>query len=148
MRETKAQRIARFFHRMEQLGISYRDTVALRRIEMTLQRWGEQECGDSNDYCSWSIERDEATNKPYMVTHAHMGPAKARRRMIADRETGALKRLAKIMAQYPHLAAYHQGDPRGCSLYIYRKSDIEAHAVYGKRSIDSCYSSVGIAVCY
>lgn len=57
-----------------------------------------------------------------------------------DRETGALKRLAKVMAKYPTLAAYVQGDPRGASLFILRPGDVPDGA-----SVDSYYSR-GIAV--
>ena len=49
-----------------------------------------------------------------------------RRYPIADRETGARKRLAVIMARYPHLTAYVQGDPRGCALYILTASQLSA----------------------
>jgi hypothetical protein len=46
------------------------------------------------------------------------------RHPIADRETGARKRLAKIMANYPYLSAYIQTDPRGCAVYILRPGDV------------------------
>ena len=53
-----------------------------------------------------------------------------------DRETGALKRLSVIMARYPHLTHYIQGDPRGCALYILRMQDIieelEADSYYNR----------------
>ena len=35
-----------------QAGIKPDDAQALRRISMTLQRWHELECGDSNSYGS------------------------------------------------------------------------------------------------
>jgi len=125
--------------RIESLGVSMDDAFALRRISMTLSRWHELECGDGNDYASWGIERDETTGKPYMVTNPHTG--KSRRHAIADRERGALKRLNIIMARYPELSAYVQGDPRGAAIYIYRKdSPMLAASKYG---IESCYSSVG-----
>ncbi len=124
--------------RLEKAGISYEHANALRRISMTLQRWGELECGDGNDYCSWSIERDEVTDKPYMVTYPHNG--KSRRRPVADREKGALKRLQAIMSKHPDLLAYHQTDPRGCAVYLVRKSDVPEGT-----NIDSVYSR-GIAV--
>lgn len=122
MRETKIERTARFFARMSELGFSYNEAQSLRRIEMTLQRWGELECGDGNDHCSWSVERDEQTNIPYLVTYPHTG--KSYRRQIPDRESGALKRMARIMAKHPELWAYHQSDPRGCALYVGRKADV------------------------
>ena len=59
---------------------------------------------------------------------------------LTDRERGALKRLAKIMARYPGFQSYVQGDPRGCALYILRPGDIPEGA-----NVDSCYSR-GIAV--
>ncbi len=124
--------------RLEKAGISYEHANALRRISRTLSRWGELECGDGNDYCSWSIERDEVTDKPYMVTYPHNG--KSRRSPVADREKGALKRLQAIMSKYPDLLAYHQTDPRGCAVYVLRKDDVPVGS-----SIDSVYNR-GVAV--
>ena len=89
---------------------------------MTLQRWHELECGDGNEYASWSIERDPVTDKPYMVTHPHKG--NARRVKVADRERGALKRIAGIMAGYPALVAVDQGDPRVGALYLVERARI------------------------
>ena len=108
--------------RLERAGISTDDAFALRRISMTLQRWHELECGDGNGY----IERDETTGKPrYINCNArYLGANDARRGyVIADREAGALRRLGAIMARYPTLRAYVQGDPRGCALYILRPDD-------------------------
>ena len=87
----------------------------LRRAELTLRRWAELECGDGDNYKSWAIERDEKTDKPYMVTYPHDG--KARRRSIPDREKGALRRVAQLCADLG-LYYFHQTDPRGCSLYV------------------------------
>jgi hypothetical protein len=128
-------------NRLTQIGISYQDALALRRISMTLHRWSELECGDSDNYKSWAIERDgdEPDSKPYMVIHPHDG-RKSFRYAVPDRETGARKRLAKILAKYPGLGYYIQGDPRGAPLYILRQGDIPAGA-----SADSCYNN-GIAV--
>jgi len=33
--------------------------VELIKASQRLRLWFEQECGDSNDHCSWSIERDD-----------------------------------------------------------------------------------------
>lgn len=112
----------RRFSLLTALGISFPDCVALRRISMTLSRWDELECGDGNDYASWSIERDEKTGLPYLVTHPHKGPT--RRTRIPDREKGAEKRLAATMARYPALASYRQTDPRGASLYVGPRADM------------------------
>ena len=109
-------------------GIDYADALSLRRIAMTLHRWFELECGYNNAYCSWAIERGgNSAGPPYMVHHHYMhgrGKDLITWRKIADRETGAKKRLAKIMAKYPNFSAYIQGDPRGASLYILRPGDV------------------------
>lgn len=130
------------FSRLQKLGFSYEEAQQLRRIEMTLQRWSEQECGDSNDYASTGIERDEATGKPYRVISPHnLPPSKAMRYAISDREAGALRRLAGIMRGHPEFVSYHQGDCRGCMLYILRKSDL-----LDGEQINQVYTR-GLAVC-
>ena len=106
------------FRRLGELGFSYEEAVQLRRIELTLQSWAERECGDGSD---WAIERDETTGKPFNVYHVE---GKPRRYPIADREGGAMKRLAKIMEAHPELWAYSQGDCRGCMLHVGRKADL------------------------
>lgn len=114
------------FDRLMAEGISFSDASALRRIAMTLHRWHELECGDGNNYASWSIVRGNKTDgvfeyddngKPYLERHIHT-ENKARYEPIADRERGALKRLEAIMAKYPELSAHVQTDPRGAALYI------------------------------
>jgi hypothetical protein len=113
-------------------GIDYQDAASLRRISMTLHRWHELECGDSNDHASWCVTRGrkdgggfvhDDNGKPYLERHSH-SENKPRYSTIPDRETGALKRLAKIMGNYPNLSAYVQGDPRGAALYILRPGDV------------------------
>lgn len=108
-------------------GITISDAEDLRRIAMTLHRWHELECGIDNG----CVERDETTGKPYWLNSHTM-----RRSPVPDREAGAKKRLAKIMAWYPNLSAYIQGDPRGASLYILRPGDVpegkDADAYYSR----------------
>ena len=149
-------------------GIAHVDAIALRRISMTLHGWHELECGNSDDYKSYCLVRGDYAQpegparpfvelgksrgkpkkifihndngRPYMETHYHDRNA-AEYYRVDDRERGALKRLAAIMARYPDYQVYVQGDPRGASLYILRPGDVRDGA-----SIDSCYSN-GIAVC-
>lgn len=154
MRDNKFTRQMHLFQRLQALGFTMDECQALRRIEMTLHRWAEQECGDGNDYASWAIERDETTGKPYRCVYPHQG--KMHRTAIADREAGALKRLKAILdirnsrenAAYvhktrealPHALAYHQTDPRGCALYV-----VPVDVIPGGVELQSCYSN-GIAV--
>ena len=110
---------------VQSLGISYEDAAALRRISMTLRRWYEQECGNGDDRRSWVIERDPVTDKPMMTVwhHRRLDPTPFRY-PVRDMERGAERRLAKIMARYPHLSTYLQTDPRGCALHILRPGDV------------------------
>jgi len=112
-------------------GMTFEDCEALLRISMTLHRWHELECGVENG----GVERDEVTGKVswYNSYTGHRSP-------YQDHETGALKRLAAIMASHPTLQAYVQGDPRGCALYIIRPGDVPEG-----QTVDSCYSR-GIAI--
>ena len=105
---------------MQQLGarnisLDFDEANTLRRAQLTLHRWAEQECGDGNDFSSWAIERDETTNLPYFCRYPHAG--KSYRTRIADREVGAIRRVAAICKAHG-LHYYHQGDPRGCALYV------------------------------
>ena len=120
---------------LESEGVTYQDAQALRRISMTLHRWHEMECGTDRG----AIERDEETGLTYWYNanarYLSANDPRAYTR-IPDREKGALKRLAAIMARYPHLTHYVQRDPRGCALYILRMQDIieelEADSYYNR----------------
>jgi hypothetical protein len=93
------------------------------------------------------VIRVEATNLPYMVHHHYLhghGKDYTTRTRIADKETGARKRLAKMMEKYPDLAYYIQTDPRGCALYILSKEDREYAATHGY-ALDQIYNR-GVAV--
>lgn len=138
MRETKIEKMARLLQNLSNLGFSYSEAQSLRRIEMTLHRWCEAECGDSNDYCSWSIERDEETQKPYRVTHPHTG--ESYRTPIPDRENGAIERAKRILAKHPTLWFYYQTDCRGCALYVGKTEDLRG------QDVSQVYNR-GIAVC-
>ncbi len=160
------------FARLQALGFTYEEAVALRRIEMTLQRWGERECGDGSD---WAIERDDATDKPFNVYH---GEGKSRRYPVADREAGAIKRLKAIVSARnlresptPFMQTnaqdwvfpYHQSDCRGCNLYLVLRSQLPEvsdekiiqHSGPNAAKNDAsrlnwkleCYYNRGLAVC-
>ncbi len=126
-------------------GIERQDAYAIRRVAMTLHRWHELECG-TDSYC---IVRGKWNNATAQFDYADDGlphyefdglSGRSRYSRIPDRETPALKRIAKIVAKYPGLSFYVQGDPRGASLYIIRPGDVREGA-----RVDSCYSN-GVAV--
>lgn len=125
--------ISNMYRIAERLGIDFDDVWAFRRDSMTLRRWFENECGDSNIYMSWGIERDPDTDIPYRVTHIY-SHAKAMRTRIPDREKGARKRIAERCERLG-LKYYIQTDCRGLALYLSREE------INGQN-----YNSVGFGV--
>lgn len=123
--------------RLLALGFSREQVWTLRRISQTLSKWSEHECNGN-------IQRDgdDGEGLPRWYSQYSIGhDAKPKGSRIPDRERGALKRLAAIMAPFKRrLVAYHQGDPRGCALYIVPKKELRG------QDIGSVYNR-GIAVC-
>lgn len=129
------------------LGFTQAEADALLRISMTLRRWHELECGTDNGCIERGhMEKNPETGKrefisdengrPHWANHAGDRPTYY---PMADRETGARKRLAAIVAarndreaDYPHrhgggpMVTYIQTDPRGAALYILRPGDVPA----------------------
>ena len=81
----------------------------LRRAQMTLHRWAEEECNGT-------IQRDETTGKPRRYWDRYNGASRGSM-PIPDREAGALRRVAQVCKE-AGLHYYHQTDPRGCALYV------------------------------
>lgn len=143
MRTTKRQRAALFFEMMGRVGFSADETETLLKAERALHRWAELECGTGDDRRSISVYRDEQTGKPFRRVQfcGYAGKWVDRREPCRDMEAAALRRVAAVAAAHPDLSFYHQGDPRGCALYVLRPGDVPA----GARA-DSYYSR-GVAVC-
>lgn len=138
MTRNERERLTRQENTLMELGFSREESDSLRRISLRLQRWYELECGTEHGV----IERDDATGKPFWVsyTRRYLGANDTRMRTpMADFETGALRRLAKIMRDVngrrtekpsfvenlrDDLTTYIQTDPRGAALYILRPGDI------------------------
>lgn len=118
MTRKEYQRQEFMFAALGKIGIPRPEAETLRRASMTLHRWAEQECGDSNEYASWCIERDEKTGKPFRRMVPHNTPAVSRRTPIPDRETGALNRI-KAICSAKGVHYFHQTDCRGAALYVH-----------------------------
>jgi len=164
MTRTEAERQTRQMDTLRALGFTREEAEALRRISMTLHRWYELECGDSNNYGSWSIERDENGDGPPFMVHHHyrhgQGNDTTTKTRIPDRESGAKRRLHVILTArnarigdtdelYIHascaakvtgpVSSYIQTDPRGAALYILRPGDVpEGGSVEGYYSRGVC----------
>lgn len=126
------------FVTLGKLGFTADEAATLVRASARLHSWAEHECNGV-------IQRDEKTNVPYW----HSSYDGKRIGRAPDAEAGALKRAVKI-AESRGFKVYHQGDPRGCALYLYRQNDLEKLPWRNDRDkvpdIDSCYNSVGIAI--
>ena len=89
MTKKETERRARQLRTLQSLGFTDFEADKLRRISITLQRWHELECGIDGGV----IERDDDTGRPFWRSETT-----GRKWPVADRETGAHKRLARIMA--------------------------------------------------
>lgn len=145
MTKTEAERRAHLAATLRDLGFTDTEADALRRISNTLRRWHEMECGTGEGQILRTIERDE-TERPFLrVQYPSQTGYVDRRYPVADRETGARKRLDAILKarnerRTDALDAYIQTDPRGAALYILRPGDIPADS-----NPESCYTR-GICV--
>lgn len=141
---TNKQHQIAMIHSLTELGFSPCEIESLLKIERTLQKWFELECGGGDNHGSWAIERDgNGDGPPFMVHHHYLhgrGKDYTTRTKIPDREASAKRRLAAIMAQHPALISYIQGDPRGCALYIVRRADL-----HEGEDLNCCYNR-GVAV--
>lgn len=131
MNRKQAERFVWLSNALGKLGMSAVEINILLRAERTLGRW-------ATDECNGDIQRDgdDGEGKPFRVygrNHEH-------RYAIADREAGALRRVSEICRRHG-VTFYHQGDPRGCALYIIRKGDVPKGCDVG------AYYSNGLAVC-
>lgn len=135
MNRREAERLTHQESGLMSLGFTRDEANKLRRISNTLRRWHELECGIDGG----CVERDETTGKTFWRSEysGKLSP-------IADRETGARKRLAKIIearnirseTRTSYVTEYIQTDPRGAALYILRPGDVpegkEPEAYYSR----------------
>lgn len=158
MTKREFERRHQLLRTLQALGFTFDEAESLRRISNTLQRWHELECGTGEGQISRSVEREnpDGTGRPFLrVQYPTRTGYVDRRTPIADREAGAKKRLAAILARRnsegiesgphtiarrPQVSAFIQTDPRGAALYILRPGDVPAGADA------SAYYSRGICV--
>ena len=117
--EKKRELMARLY-RQTGVFLSFQDAETLRKAELTLHRWSERKCGwsTSGKYgASMALVRDEdGDGKPYLEIHPNVG-MRTQWVRTPDLEKGALRRVAEVCKRNG-LEYFHQGDPRGCSLFI------------------------------
>jgi hypothetical protein len=152
---------------LRSMGFSPTEAEQLRRISLTLSSWGERECNEDIRIGFYRVDGEfvdaeaaDPAHRRYCRTFT-FGQGNFRGYQIPNREAGALRRLKGIMANHRGLLAYHQTDPRGAALYIIRRTRLREYAAQSRWAdrkgldgkplpthalLDSCYSSVGLAV--
>lgn len=92
-------------------GIYIDHARTLRRAQMTLHRWAEEECNGTIQR-----EGEDGDGIPHRWSN---GDRSAPRDLgpIPDRERGALARVEAV-CKAAGLYYWHQTDPRGCALYV------------------------------
>jgi len=130
---------------IKKLGLSAYRWNQLRRAEMALHAWAEKECNGE-------IQREDESGRPRRYGLSQYGDFTERGEFIPDSEAHYLKE-AKRHAKAAGLMIYHQGDCRGCSLYLYKQSDLDdamARKELYRRpgmGIEALYNTIGTAVC-
>lgn len=102
-------------------------------IQKKLHLWAEAEC---NGEIQWD---DQACTVPRRFYADRWGSHTLKGPIIPNQEAKLLKEAEKLAAQCG-ARIYHQGDPRGCALYIYRDADLEGRSF----PIDQIYSSAAV----
>lgn len=139
MTKKQLERYHYLYSALERAGFDADETDRLLKIEHTLHRWSEEECNGTIERDPDDVSPKHPDGQPYRSFAAWGGKHNAYK--VADREAGALRRLAQLMEGHPEYVAYHQGDPRGCALYLVKRSEVPE----GGR-LDSYYAR-GLAVC-
>jgi hypothetical protein len=135
MTRQRDERLINLWRQLEPLGVQVEEMFDLLTLSRTLSSWDTRECNGE-------IERDDDSGNTYRVIRMRIhGLARDRREPIPDRASAALVRASDLAGRHG-LTAYHQGDPRGCSLYLLRPGDVRegenVHAVYAGRGIAVC----------
>lgn len=123
--EDKNRELARRLYQATDICISMEDAQTLRRAEQTLHAWDKKRCGwstNGRDGASFVLVRDEdGDNKPYLEIHPN-DSLKTRWQLIPDLEGMALRRVSSVCKRNG-LDFNRQGDPRGCSLHVFKAGD-------------------------
>ena len=109
----------------------------LRNCEQVLHKWAEDEC---NGRIQW----DDVTGEPHIYRKDKWGSYTVRQSHPAFNREDHYLDIARKQAARFGLSIYHQGDPRGCALYVYDPADLEKTT---SREINCVYNTVATAIC-
>ena len=126
---------------LARLGVSRATWFELRRICRQLHKLDEMACNGE-------IQCDDYTEQWHRYTADRYGTPTIKGNVLRTQPIDLL-RVAADLVRRNGLSVYHQGDPRGCSLYVYKQSDLErcsrgSDPAYG---ISAYYRTIGTAIC-
>ena len=126
---------------LARLGVSRTTWYELRRICRRLHKLDEMACNGE-------IQCDDFTEQWYNYRPDEYGTPTIKASVLRTQPID-LVRLAADLVKRHGLSVYHQSDPRGCSLYVYKHEDLErcsrgSEPGYG---ISAYYSTIGTAIC-
>lgn len=132
--KTKASDVrSRKFEELRKLGLNDSEIRKLSRASAAIRSW-DTAC------CNGDVGEDD-DGSAYDCRKRGLGP----KWPIANRRTIALRRVAQILTTHPGLWFYHQGDPRGVSLYVGKLSELRERKI-ALSNLDCYYSSAGHSV--
>lgn len=114
---------------LEEVGFSFEEIMELRRLSRCFRRFFERLRND--------VYYSEDDGKYYRMC--------ANSKIVTrypDLKRRYLKKLRAVFANHPNLTYYIQQDPRGSSLYVIKKTDLE----YRLDEMDQIYSTLGIPI--
>ena len=122
-------------------GFSDYQWFELRRICRALHKLDEMACNGE-------IQCDDADEQWYRYNPDQYGTPTIKGRRLKTQPI-MLIREANRIAKTRGFLAFHQSDPRGCSLYVYKQEDLDRcsrsrEPGYG---IGAYYNTIGTAIC-
>lgn len=125
---------------LARLGVTRYQWFELRKLCRQLHKLDEMACNGD-------IQCDDRTNQWYRFHSDKYGTPTIQGNVLRVQPID-LVRHADLIASKHGLRAYHQSDPRGCSLYLYSPADLEkcsrgSDPGYG---ISAYYNSIGTAI--
>lgn len=131
--ESKTLRTLRLAQSLECFKLLPDDIAKLLRIEKKLRRWHELQCGADAGHVE-EVGEEGSGNWEFVNRHGHRSP-------IRNATEQARKTLNAFKTVDPDLLFYVQTDPRGCALYLLKKSQVESG-----EDVNAVYSR-GVAIC-
>ena len=113
-------------------GISRHTWFELRRYERQLHKLDEASCNGE-------IQCPDDDDIWYHYMPDQWGTPTKRGRALTTQPLDIVRAAEALITRHG-LKAYHQGDPRGCSLYVYKPEDVRG-------DISCRYSTEATAIC-